>query len=151
MGLVERVVRHPAVWPHVHDDGTPGDWEPVDHEVMHWMLVQEGAEVLGVFLVHPVTSYCYEMHTCLLPEAWGPRAIEAARMLADWAFSQTPCLKLVTNVPEYNRLALRFAKAGGGKQEGINRASFMRDGKMLDQIVLGITKKEWLTCRQRSQ
>ena len=139
-------MRHPAIWPHIHDDGTPADWAPVDHESFHWMLVSDDAP-LGVFLVHALNSYCYEMHTCLLPSVWGAPAARAAQMLLEWAFDRTACQKMVTNVPAYNRAALRFAKAGGMTQEGINRASFMRKGALVDQIMLGITKKEW-SCQQ---
>lgn len=151
MALVERLMRHPAVWPHLHDDGTPEDWAPIDHDSIYWMLLTvEGAPV-GVFLVHPLNSYCFEMHTCLLPNAWGSPAGQAVKLLGRWVFGETACRKLVTNVPAYNRLALRFAKAGGLQQEGINRASYMHDGEMLDQIVLGITKEEWTSCQQQSQ
>jgi RimJ/RimL family protein N-acetyltransferase len=33
------------------------------------------------------------------------------------------------------------------QQEGINRASYLRNGELIDQIMLGITKQEWL-CQQ---
>lgn len=151
MELVERLMRHPRVWPHLHDDGTPEDWKPIDHEAIYWMLVTVAGAPLGVFLVHPVNSFCFEMHTCLWPELWGVQAHRAALLLGDWVFSDTVCRKMITNVPAYNRRALRFAKAGGMRQEGINRASFMRRGEMLDQIVLGVTKEEWPPCQQQSQ
>ena len=141
MGLIRSILQDPAIFPHIHDDGVK-DCAPVDHEGLHWMLVSDG-EPLGAFLVHALNSYCYEMHTCLLPRAWGAVAARAAQMLLEWAFEHTDCEKMVTNVPAYNRAALRFAKAGGMTQEGINRASFMRNGVLVDQIMLGITKKEW--------
>lgn len=145
MALVASILAHPAIWPHIRDDGCD---EPtaIDAESLHWMLVEDG-EPLGVFLVHAHNLVCYEMHTCLLPKAWGAKAAQAAQMLLRWAFTDLPCQKMVTNVPAYNRAALRFAKAGGMTQEGINRASFLRDGELMDQIFLGITKKEWL-CQQ---
>lgn len=152
MELVASIVRHPAIWPHVHDDGTPDDWAPTDHDGFYWMLVTlDDGRPGGVFLVHALTSFCREMHTCLLPTMWGRESAGAAQMLLDWAFCETDCQKMVTNVPAYNRLALRFAKAGGMMQEGINRASFMRNGMLIDQIMLGITKQEWTTCQQQSQ
>lgn len=150
MALVESIMRHPSIWPHVHDDGAE-DWQPFDHDAIYWMLVtRSNGESGGVFMVHQANSYCYEMHTCLLPCAWGTEASKAAQILLGWAFKETECRKMVTNVPAYNRAAFRFAKAGGMQQEGINRASFMRNGQMIDQIMLGITKEEWL-CQQQSQ
>ena len=147
MGLVGSIVAHPAIWPHIHDDAT-AEFQPIpDHEAMHWMLVDDGAPA-GVFLVHAHNTVCYEMHTCLLPRTWGQQAKDAAQMLLRWAFEDTDCQKMITTVPAYNRPALRFAKAGGMSQEGINRASFMRNGELIDQIMLGITKQEWKTCQQ---
>lgn len=84
------------------------------------------------------------MHTSILPRAWGQKAADAAQMLLAWAFNATPCAKMVTAVPAYNRSAFRFAKAGGMKQEGVNRQSFLHEGTLIDQIMLGITKQEWL-------
>lgn len=146
MALVERLVRHPAVWPHLLDDSTPQDWAPADNDAVYWMLVSVGGEPCGVFLVHPLNSHCFEMHTCLLPVMWGQRAARAAQLLLEWAFTKTPCRKMVTHVPVYNRIALRFALAGGMQQEGVNRKSFARNGEMIDQIALGITKEEWTPC-----
>lgn len=147
MALVASIMSDPAIWPHVHEDGTPDDWAPVDHDGFHWMLVSDG-EPLGVFLVHAVNSSCNQMHTCLLPRSWGVQAKEAAQLLLAWAFEDTECRKMITAVPAYNRAALRFAKAGGMVQEGVNRQSFLRNGVMLDQIMLGITKQEWKSCQQ---
>lgn len=145
MALVALIMGHPAVFPHTHDDSVT-ECEPVDHEGLHWMLVDDG-EPVGVFLVHAINSICYQMHTCLLPRSWGPQAKDAAQLLLKWAFEDTDCKKMITAVPAYNRAALRFAKAGGMVQEGVNRQSFLRNGVMLDQIMLGITKQEW-SCQQ---
>lgn len=149
MVLVASIMKDPAIWSHIHEDGTTDDYQPVDHEGFHWMLVTDDGEPLGVFLVHARGEVCFEMHTCLLPACWGRRAACAAQMLAGWAFNQTVCQKLVTSVPAYNRLAMRFAQAGGMQQEGVNRASYLRNGELIDQIMFGITKQEWL-CQQQS-
>jgi RimJ/RimL family protein N-acetyltransferase len=150
MGLVGRIVSDPAIWPHIHDDATAEFVPILDNEAVHWMLIDDGAPA-GVFMVHAHNSVCYEMHTCLLPRTWGQQAKDAAQLLLAWAFEDTDCQKMITTVPAYNRPALRFAKAGGMQQEGINRASFMRNGELIDQIMLGITKQEWKTCQQLPQ
>lgn len=151
MEVVSAILAHPSIAPHIHDDGVP-DFKPVDHEGFHWMLVTlDDGTVGGVFLVHATNSFCYEMHTCLLPLMWGSKAREAANLLGDWLFHETACEKVITKVPAYNRLALRFAKGGGLIEEGNNRASFKRNGIMHDQIILGITKQEWKPCQQPSQ
>lgn len=59
-------------------------------------------------------------------------------------FDNTSCEKMITNVPEYNKLAYRFAKSIGGVDEGTNRKSFKKEGILMDQYVLGITKEEFI-------
>ncbi|MGI4846166.1 MAG: GNAT family N-acetyltransferase [Janthinobacterium lividum] len=149
MAVVRAIMSDPAIWPHIHEDGTDV-CDPVDHDGFHWMLVTDDSGPLGVFLVHARGEVCFEMHTCLLPRSWGVPAARAAQLLAGWAFNETPCRKLVTSVPAYNRRALRFALAGGMRQEGINRASYLRNNELIDQVTLGITKQEWL-CQQQSR
>ncbi len=149
MEIVRAIMSNPAIFPHIHDDSVT-ECDPVDHDGFHWMLVDDG-EPAGVFLVHAMNSICDQMHTCLLPRIWGTGAAWAAQLLLRWAFTETACQKMITAVPAYNRAALRFAKAGGMQQEGINRASFQRNGQLIDQIMLGITKQEWESCQQQYQ
>lgn len=145
MQLVAEILSHPAIWPHIHEDGTD-EAAPHDLDGFHWLLVSDGAPA-GVFLAHPRSAACYEVHTCLLPRIWGAGAARAAQLLLEHLFQVVGCEKVVTNVPTYNRPALRFAKASGMKVEGNNRSSFLRNGRLEDQIMLGITRKEW-TCQQ---
>ena len=146
MRLVAEILGNPAIFPHIHEDGA-GDCLPVDHEGFHWMLVSDD-DPAGVFLLHAVRSHCYEVHTCLLPRIWGVGAAFAARLLIAYVFGVMGARKLITNVPSTNRAALRFAKASGLQVEGVNRASYLKSGVMQDQIMLGITDKEWKKCQQ---
>lgn len=149
MPLVALVMGHPRIWPHIHEDGTD-EPAPQDHEALYWMqATTDEQQLVGVFLVHAVSSVCYQMHTMILPECWGEMATRAVQALGVWVFNETECRKMITNVPAYNRRALRFALAGGMTQEGINRASFMRNGVLVDQIMLGITIEEWKKCQQQ--
>lgn len=148
LGIVRAILSHPAIAPHIAEDGVTSD--PQEHDTLHWMLITEG-DPCGVFLVHATGLHCYEMHTCLLPHIWGAQAKEAARLLVGHVFDVLKARKLITRVPAYNRLALRFAKACGGQIEGNNRASYLHGGVMHDQILLGITDKEWTQCQQQSR
>jgi RimJ/RimL family protein N-acetyltransferase len=148
MELVRAILSHPAIWPHISDDSVT-EPSPVDLDGIFWLLVDDGAPA-GVFLLHAHNSACYEVHTCLLPRLWGAQAAQATMLCREWMFENTPCQKLVTNVPADNLLALRFAKRCGMTQEGVNRKSFLKQGRLLDQHVLGLTKEEWL-CPQQSQ
>lgn len=148
MAVVRSILSHPRVWQHLHDDGMQ-EPSPVDHEGFFWMLVADD-EPAGVFLLHAHNTICYEVHTALLPRIWGTGANEAYQLCAAWVFEETPCLKVITHVPTYNLRALAFAERCGFCREGLNRASFLKEGKLLDRHLLGLTKEDW-QCQQQFQ
>lgn len=144
LDLIRTIVTHEKIWPHVADDGAgrPEDYRPVDHPAIWYVLVLSGHELMGVWIFNPQTSACWEIHTALLPKAWGTLAHRAARFIVPWVWEHTTCRRIVTNVPVYNRLALAFAKGAGMEQYGLNPKSYQKDGKLYDQILLGISKPE---------
>lgn len=140
--LVRQIITAPSIWPYVSDDGSPRPEEYQPAPGFTYLLVNEGE---GVFLYHPHNFICWEVHTCLLPVCRGERATEAARASLAWVFANTNARKVITHVPRPNRLAYRFARRVGLTDEGTNRASFLKDGVVHDQHVLGITREE-LQC-----
>jgi RimJ/RimL family protein N-acetyltransferase len=62
--------------------------------------------------------------------------------MSSWLWAHTSCRRLITNVPARNRLALRFAEAAGMERFGVNHASLLKDGKLQDQILLGLSRPE---------
>lgn len=130
------------VWDAVSDDGelNPELYFPNMSEDNYWMMAEEDdGKKLGVFLYAPQNHICREVHTILLPIAKG-RAKEAAIASGLWIFDNTNCMRIVTTVPEYNIPAFKLALEVGMKQYGINRKSFLKNGVLYDQHLLGISK-----------
>lgn len=150
--LVRQIMTHPRVYPHITDDGSPeaDDYSPIQSDQVWYVLVCEEAVTLGLWMLVPQNSICFEIHTCLLPVAYGGLARRAAELMAAWIWANTPCRRLVTTVPETNRLALRFAVRAGMQEYGRNPKSFMKDGQLLDQLLLGMSRPEG-QCQQQSQ
>jgi RimJ/RimL family protein N-acetyltransferase len=140
--LVRQIITHPRIWPHVSDDFSPApeDFVPKQDEAIWYVLVKNGDELLGLFSLFPQNAICWELHTCLLPNAWKRWTVPAARGLFGWIFSNTGCLRIVTSVPEYNRVAVRAAVLAGMMQFGVNEKSWMRRRELQDQILLGVSK-----------
>lgn len=146
LALVKQVLTHPKIWPHITDDGcgAPEDFEPVDHPGF-WYVVVENGTLQGIFTFQKQNSVCWEVHTCLLPSAWGKLSKEAATGVREWVWQNANtdkdrCDRIVTSVPAYNRLAFRLAKASGMKEYGLNPKAFLRDGVLHDLILLGVSK-----------
>ncbi len=143
--LIKRVITHPRVYPHVTEDSAPEPEafsvsEAVKHPNVHFLTAYDQDELLGLFMVHQHNGVMYEVHTCLLPNAWGERATKAGKALISWVFENTSCEKLITLVPEGNTLALRFAKRCGLRLEGLITKSYRKGGRLLNQSLLGVEK-----------
>lgn len=139
---VRRIVASPEVYPHVSDDGSVSaeEYQPIENEQIIYLAVGDGAEPLGMFILIPQNAACVEVHTCLTKPLWG-RSFDAARLLVDWVWQNTGYARLVTNVPSYNRLAYRLAKKAGMTVFGINHASYLKRGKLYNQVLLGISRE----------
>lgn len=143
VALIRQAIAHPKLYAQLSDDGCPSaeEFDVQLRDGLIFVAMRDGDEFLGVFLFHPHNHVCYEVHTCLLPVAWGQRALECTKAAAQWMYENTPCQRIVTNVPVYNRLALRLARNSGMEQFGLNPKSFLKNGILHDQIMLGMNKE----------
>ena len=141
--LIAATIAHPRVWPSVSDDSSPPPeaFVPSVSDAIVYLGVFDADNFHGLFMLHAHNAICWEVHTCLLPSAWGKASVLFARDCIDWVFAETSCARLITNVPAGNALALRLAKSAGMQQFGLNPKSFLKHGVALDQYMLGISKE----------
>ena len=146
--LIRRILTHPRIYKYISDDYSPpaDEYRPVKSEAVWYVVVRDrqtgGSDLLGLWMFVPMNGICWEVHTCLMPCAWGDVGLEAARQLPAWIWRNTPCRRIITNVPSNNRLALHFALKAGMKIHGCNRASWLKGGILYDQLCLGISPGE---------
>ena len=139
--LIRSALLHPRVFPHIKDDATPAAADlRIELDGPLYLGCFAGQEFLGLFVVHQHNAVLHEIHTCLLPKAWGGRAVHCATAVIKWLFEQTPCRRLITNIPADNTLATRLATHAGMTPFGTNPKSIMRGGALVDQLMLGISK-----------
>jgi RimJ/RimL family protein N-acetyltransferase len=141
-GLIRAIMTQPALYKHLSDDGSPpaNEYRPIESDAIWYLVVWDANTLLGLWMLVPQNSICWEIHTALLPHAWGERAHRAAQVMLAWIWENTPCRRIITNVPVDNRLAFHFALDAGMEVYGKNEDSFLKGGKLLDQICLGITR-----------
>lgn len=140
--LIREVLVHPKIWPFISDDASPPveEFQPVEHDAFRYILAYCDDTLLGLWMFVPQNGVCWEVHTALLPVAWGLLGQSAAKALPGWIWENTPCRRIVTNVPSSNRLALHFALKAGMKIYGVNEGSYLKAGILRDQVCLGISK-----------
>ena len=136
--FIKEVCTNPMVWPHISDDNCAID-EFTPSDSMIYLMVEDEGEGMGFFGLSAINTICYEIHTTMLPKAWG-KTLRYTKEVLDWIFTNTVCLKVVTFVPETNKKALNLALKTGLKIEGFIEKSFLKNGSLIGQHVLGINK-----------
>jgi len=137
--LIASVATHPRLYKWLVDDGSPSAEAFVPDPRMLYLLVREDGDLLGLFMFEARNAVTWEVHTALLPHAWGERARTIAAAVVDWLKLNTSIRRLITTVPAYNRAALRFAEDAGLVRFGVDEKSFLRKGKLWNQILLGLS------------
>jgi len=142
-GLVIQAVTHPRVWPHSSDDFSP----PPDEigrciDVANHIYVGCWAvdEYLGCYLFVPINRILYDVHTMLLPSAWGATGNRCAEATLKWVWDNLPSKRLTTSVPDNNPLALRYARRVGFEDYGYSPRSIQKGGVLLGQYLLGLDR-----------
>ena len=134
---IKRIFNDKRIYEYLVDDLTPEDIEPPQGCV--YLLSEDGD---GLVMVIPRNSVEAEVHIAVLPEA-RHKAYYYGKKAADWIFEQG-VHKITAMIPQTNQQVLKYCLKLGFQQEGINRMSFLKDGKLQDQFLLGLTKEEWL-------
>lgn len=151
--LVRRILTAPTVYGAISDDGCPAveDFRVTVHPSILYVLVHDQAELLGCFGIYLESSTCVQIHTCLLPFAplVRGRTMAAANGILEWIWANTTFNRVITRVPEFNRLALRFAQKAGMMLFGVNEMSYLKNGVLHDQFYLGISRPGVSKCQQR--
>ena len=146
MEAVARIFNHPKVYEWISDDTSVPPFIP---DPAQFYLMNE--EKTGVVRLEHLNGITCMVHIGTLPELWG-RATSFVKECRDWAFENTRYTKFVSLAPEYNRVAILFGRRCGFKVEGKITKSFLKNWKLHDQIVLGLSKydKEAL-CQQQQE
>lgn len=144
------IMVHPSVSPWISDDM----FAALDRESIAEALQQSRDHMLATYNGLPMGSFSYirrnavmaEVHSAVLPQFRGKLSEDAARESLRIAFESLGYSKVITWVPDDNRPALALAKRVGMVDEGHVSHSYLRQGKLLGQSLLGITREEFL-CR----
>lgn len=128
------------VFPHICDDGT--DNKNSFARLLPALLNNANNIFLSpgpgcVFMLCPLCTGCYDVHTCITPEYRGKIAIEYGKASIGFCFENLVIHKLVSHIPEYNRRALLYALRCGFKREGKIRSMWYRHGILYDVDIVG--------------
>lgn len=141
--LIRSILTHPDIYPFITDDGCPSasEFTPIIHESVIYLYEPDTA----IFAFIPDNHSTCSVHTNVLPEARGRRAVTAAREAAEWIWSNTQYRRINTVIREDRKNVIRFAEICGMKKYGHCPDSFVKDGIVYGQVLLGMSKP----CQQQ--
>lgn len=140
-GIAYSISSIPEIFDCITEDGVEDYFPDVVNEF--WILmVTESGEIAGAYLIHKVNAPTYEIHAFMIPEYRAVYGKLSSQVILKWCLEELDFSKLVANIPQKYKNVYHFTKNVGFKDEGFNRSSFMKDGKLMGQYRLGITKDE---------
>ena len=147
LDFINTVSKYQDNYKHLIDDGSPSIDEYSAEEMLSdkrvfYLKATTGDEDIGYFLLVPINCITYDSHVCILPEHKGKKAIGVGKEAIEWMFNNTKCRKIISYIATNKRNVYAYAKSVGFEMEGFCKKSFMYNGKIYDQSLMGINKKE---------
>lgn len=107
-----------------------------------FMIEVEGKDI-GFWMLHHINSTCLSIHANILKEH-REHALKAGDLIVKWFYNAAPSKyqKLIAEIPVIYPEVYHYTKKYGFHDEGINRKSIRKDGQLVDQYRLGLTREE---------
>lgn len=137
MDAISNILNHPRVRGITSDSSCVGEYVPCETD---FYIMNE--EKTGIIKIDPMNGASCSVHIATLPVLWG-KAVAFAKEGINWGFSHTTYMKIIAMVPDYNKMALAFCRRCGFEVEGRIRESFLKDWKLHDQVLFGLTKSDF--------
>jgi len=126
------------------EDGSDySDFVPSDSPDHHWVDVYDDEEHIGMFLLNKVNNSTYQYHMNVL-ERYRKKgySIHIGFEGLHYFLREINAEKMIAIIPVCYPEIVAFSKKLGFKKEGINRLSIKKNGVLMDQQNIGITKEE---------
>jgi hypothetical protein len=87
----------------------------------------------------------------MIPEFRGKYSELSGKAIFEWCLENIEFHKLNATIPQKYKNVYHFTKGFGFKDEGFDRDSHLKDGKLMGRYRLGITKQEILDFLEAEQ
>ncbi len=128
------------MWDCVCEDGhTLEDFDPKPN-LNCWIKMGD----YGLYCLHPHNKSTLEIHAFILPIHREAHSLDTGREILKWILAEAPeqYQKVIAQVPRLYPNVRNFCIKNGFTLEGVNRLSHKKNDVLVDQWLLGITRKE---------
>lgn len=142
--LIKSIIFTQEIWDCVAEDGqSKEDFEPeVDAEC--WLIMSNESNVVGLYNLHGINGVTVQIHAHVIPEYRKEYSKQTGKAALDYIIENTGYYKIIAVVPVLYNNVKKFCESFGFKEEGINRLSYQKNGEIIDQWLMGLTRCEYL-------
>jgi len=114
-----------------------------DAEYDCYLAIKKDDELIGLYILKPISKTVLDLHPMILPK-YRKYSLKSMKSVFNWILNHCndSVKKVVAQFPATEKNIKSFAIKCGFKEEGVNRLSFLKDKKLVDQIMVGITLDE---------
>ncbi len=144
MELIRGVMSSSEIFAATAEDGAHETDIIIDPVSEAWVqILNSEDDLVALYNFHPHNSVTVEIHAQVLPEFRKRYSYETGISALQWVHDHAPQYKkIIAQVPVVHANVVRFIERFGFRREGINRMSYKKNGKLMDQIMFGITWAE---------
>lgn len=145
---IKRILYDDEMWARISEDGQKKELD-TEIEGFDWYGLIKNGDLTGLLLIHPVLRHTAHCHIHILQQ-YRDLSYEVGCEIMNM-LSKLKWRKYVTQIPVIYQDVYHFVKKFNWQDEGTNRKSIMKNGHLIDQYYLGITKDEvtqWVQQRQ---
>ena len=137
--LIKSILSNPEIYDRIADDKAPSveDFEPVPPSDFVYYLTDD--ENIGLVFLHWKNGVALEGHVHVLKEH-RDKAMTFSEKALKWIWKNTGALKIVVSIPSIYPDVVRFVEKNGFEREGLRRGSYMKNGVLCNQVLLGLSR-----------
>lgn len=118
----------------ISEDGVTFEDLTVDVVNHYWLGIYKGSELIGVLLLRPIFSECYDVHIHILKE-YRKHWKTAGAAIIEWCKKNIPNKMLHTNIPVFCKNVKYFVLSLGFKEAGVIPKVWKKNDKMNDMYI----------------
>ena len=141
--LIKALITRDDIWATVAEDGQLcSEFEP-EVNAQCWLLMTSDDQHIGLYNLHAHNAVTVEIHAHVLPEYRAEHSRSTGASALKWLYDHHPeYQKVVAQIPCIYENVKKFTCSFGFQLEGVNRLSYLKNGEIIDQWLLGMTRDE---------
>tara|TARA_R110000824_G_scaffold188319_1_gene369671 strand:+ start:14786 stop:15250 length:465 start_codon:yes stop_codon:yes gene_type:complete len=143
LAVIKSFMMKPEIYKLASEDGASLDPDFTESGRETWVLAVENNEVIGLVHSHLENGTAAWFHPYIL-HSHKKEYLSLVKLFLEWFNEYFPIeiQKLNAYIPAYAKKAYDVAISAGFKDEGLNRMSYMKNGKLWDRHLVGVIRGE---------